>query len=293
MSNHPSTVMLFKVAFVTCIFLLGTAHSWAQDNENELGWSDTAELTAVFTGGNSAARTLGFKNELTYKWNNSTFTTDIGSLRAESTEITRSAIGDSPQNFQIVKNSVTSLTAKSDYARVRYDQAMNPRTFWYTSSGWEKNTFSGIQNRYSFGAGLGNTFFETNRTGLRTSYGVSYTIQDDVIENSDGHDRFAGIRLSYDYNFTFSSNTKFTSVLLADENLSNVSDFRVDFVNAIAVNLVSQLALKFSWQLLYDFQPSLVAIPLVNSKNIPSGPAVNIDLDRMDNLITFALVATF
>tara|TARA_Y100000588_G_scaffold320059_1_gene350439 strand:+ start:1178 stop:2059 length:882 start_codon:yes stop_codon:yes gene_type:complete len=293
MSNHPSILILSKITFSTFIFLLGTANSWAQDNENKLGWSDTAELTAVFTEGNSAARTIGFKNELIYKWNNSTFTTDIGSLRAESTEVIRSAVGDSPKNFQIVKNSVTSLTAKSDYARARYDQAMSPRTFWYTSSGWERNTFAGIQNRYSIGAGLGNTFFETNRTGLRTSYGVSYTIQDDVIENPEGQNRFAGIRLSYDYDLTFNSNTTFTSVLLADENLSDVSDFRIDFVNSIAVNLVSQLALKFSWQLLYDFQPSLIAIPLVNFKNIPSGSIVNIDLDRMDNLITFALVANF
>lgn len=293
MSHQPLTVILFKGTFVTVIFLLGTVPSWAQDNQNELGWSDTAELTAVFTEGNSAARTIGFKNQLTYKWDNSTLTTDIGSLRAESTEITRSAVGDSPQHFQIVKNSITSLTAKSNYARARYDQEMGTRTFWYTSSGWERNTFSGIQNRYSFGAGLGNTLFETNRTGFRTSYGMSYTIQDDVIKNPDGPHKFAGIRLSYDYDFTFSSNTKFTSVLLADENLSDVSDFRVDFINAIAVNIISQLALKFSWQLLYDFHPSLVEVPLVNSKNIPSGPVVNIDLDPMDNLVTFALVATF
>ena len=35
---------------------------------DQLGWSDTAELTLVFTGGNAEATTLGLRNALMGDW---------------------------------------------------------------------------------------------------------------------------------------------------------------------------------------------------------------------------------
>ena len=55
----------------------------------------------------------------------------------------------------------------------------------------------------------------------------------------------------------------------------------------------SQLALKVSWQLLYDRQPSLVPLPLVAPDGVPTGQTVLAPLDTVDNFLTFALVATF
>ena len=55
----------------------------------------------------------------------------------------------------------------------------------------------------------------------------------------------------------------------------------------------SQLALKVSWQLLYDNLPSLVGIPLTALGGGPTADTVFAELDSVDNLLTFALVASF
>ena len=82
-------------------------------------------------------------------------------------------------------------------------------------------------------------------------------------------------------------------MLVADENLDNTGDFRTDLINAVGVSMTSQLALKVSWQLLYDRQPSLVALPLLDVGGLPTGDTVFAELDKIDNFVTFALVASF
>ena len=284
-----TTVSLAVVILATT----GVGTAQAQEDDVAPGWSDTAELTVVFTGGNAEGSTVGFKNELTRTWESSDVVVGLGALRAESTSFTRTAVGPSPANFQITKNSVTALTAESYYARGQYARELNPRTFWYAGTGWERNTFAGIQNRYSWGGGLGNTWTDDESSTFKTEYGVTYTLQDDVAETADGNDTFGGLRLSYDYRRQLTANTEFTSVLVADENLQDTKDVRTDLVNAVAVSINSRLALKVSWQLLYDNLPSLIGIPLIGVGGGPTGETVFAELDSVDNLLTFALVANF
>ena len=80
---------------------------------------------------------------------------------------------------------------------------------------------------------------------------------------------------------------------MADENLNETDDFRSDLINAVAVSMNSRLALKVSWQLLFDNLPSLVEIPLTSLVGAPTGDTVFTELDNVDNLFTFALVASF
>ena len=278
---------------LTILVTVGVVTAEAQADDEELGWSDTAELTAVFTGGNAEASTLGFKNELTRDWESSDLVIGVGALRAESTAFTRTAVGVSPLSFQVTKDSVTALTAESYYARGQYERELSPRTFWYAGTGWERNTFAGIENRYSWGGGVGNTWVDDDASIFKTGYGFTYTVQDDVAETTDGNDTFGGLRLSYDYRRQLTANTEFTSLFVADENLQETEDFRTDLINAVAVSMSSQLALKVSWQLLYDHLPSLVGISLMGVNGLQTGDTVFTELDTVDNLLTFALVASF
>jgi len=120
----------------------GVGTACAQEDDDALGWSDTTELTVVFTGGNAEGSTVGFKNELTRAWESSDLVVSLGALRAESTAFTRTAIGDSPVSFQVTKNSLTAVTAESYYVHWQYDHELNVRAFWYAGTGWERNTFS-------------------------------------------------------------------------------------------------------------------------------------------------------
>jgi putative salt-induced outer membrane protein YdiY len=285
--RRRAVVVIATLALAT---LVTSRAALAQDEETELGWSDTAELTAVFTGGNAEASTFGFKNELARTWEDAALVLSVGALRAESTTSSRAAVGDSPASFRVIMESVSALTAESYYARGQYDRDLNARTFWYAGGGWDRNTFAGVQNRYSGGGGLGNTWVDNDQSTFKSGYGLTYTRQEDVV----GTDAtFGGLRLSYDYRRLLTATTEFTSVLVADESLNDTADFRTDLINAIAVSMSSQLALKVSWQLLYDHQPSLVGLPLLGAGGAPTGDTVFAELGTVDNLLTFALVATF
>ena len=288
MKVRVSLTMVFL--FLTTLVVAGVGTALAQDDEPELGWSETAELTVVFTGGNAEASTLGFRNQLARKWENASLVFDAGALRAESATIVRTAVGASPASFQVTKDSVSALTAESYYARGQYDRDISERAFWYTGAGWERNTFAGFANRSTVGGGFGNTWVDDDRATFKTAYGLTATRQDNLV----GIDTTsAGLRLSYDYRRQVTSNTEFTSVLVADENLDDTGDFRTDLINAVAVSMTSQLALKVSWQLLYDRQPSLIELPLFGAGGLPIGDTVFATLDKVDNFVTFALVASF
>ena len=268
--------------------VVGAGTAWAQDDEPELGWSNAAELTMVFTGGNAESSTLGFRNELARTWENANLLLDVSALRAESTTVTRTAVA-TPTMFQVNESSISTLTAANYYARGQYDHNITERTFWFAGSGWERNTFSGIAHRYTANGGVGNTWLNDERSTFKTSYGLSVTRQDDVV-NVDGIRTFAGLRLSYDYRRQLTDNTEFTSGLVADQNLDETDDFRTDFVNAVTVNMNSLLALTVRWRLLFDGQPSPIEVPLVDASGLTT---TFIDANKIDNFLTFALVASF
>ena len=84
----PLTVFLALTILVTT----GVEMVYAQDDEQDLGWFDTAELTVVSTSGNANSSTVGFKNELMRTWESSDLLIALGALHAGSTTLTRTAV---------------------------------------------------------------------------------------------------------------------------------------------------------------------------------------------------------
>lgn len=277
-------------ARATCIAaffgLIIPAMTAAQDNEPELGWHDVAEITFVLTEGNAKSNTLGGRNLLEHLWANARLSFDAGAIRTESTTVKKTAVGDS-QEFRVAKQSDAEVTAENYYVRSRYDRDIGDRFFWFVGGGWDRNTFAGIENRYTGVGGIGNIWFESDISGFRTDYGVTFTSQDNV-EGAD--DEFGGLRVGWDYWRQLTGNTRFDSVLLLDENLSEGSDFRTDFINSLAVSMSESLALKASYQLLFDNEPSGSLIPLVTLVGAPTETFVLAPLDEVDSLFTLALV---
>ena len=77
---------------------------------------------------------------------------------------------------------------------------------------------------------------------------------------------------------------------MADQNLKETDDLRVDWTNAVAVSISDGLALKVSYQLLYDHQPALVSLPLFDTAGTPSGTKVTVVGDKVDSVLSVALV---
>jgi putative salt-induced outer membrane protein YdiY len=249
------------------------------------GWSDVAEVTFVLTAGNASSSTFGLKNTAERMWEKSSFKLSFGAVRTESGITTRIASG-TPENFTVSESTDSEVTAENYFVKSRLDRSLTEAAFIFGGADWDRNTFAGIQNRYGLVSGAGKAWFEEETRRLKTDLGLTYTIQEDVVEDPDGDDSFLGLRGSYDYFRSLTENTDLTSVLVVDQNLEATEDLRADWTNSLAVAMSERLALKTSLQLLYDKDPALTAVPLGDTE-------VLTPLGKVDTVFTVAIVANF
>ena len=256
----------------------------AQD-ERPLGWSDVAELTFVLTAGNASSSTFGLKNTAEHLWEKAAFKLSFGAVRTESGITTRTATG-TPDNFTVSESTESEVTAENYYIKGRLDRSLGDAAFFFGGADWDRNTFAGIQNRYGFVTGAGKAWYEEETRRFKTDLGVTYTLQDDVVENPDADDSFFGLRGSYDYFRKLTETTGLSSTLVVDQNLNTTEDLRADWVNSIAVAMSERLALKTSLQILYDKDPALTSVPLGDTE-------VLTPLGKVDSIFTVAIVVNF
>lgn len=261
------------------------------EEDPELGWSDAAELTFVATSGNAESSTLGLNNKLTRKWQAASFKLEAGALRAETTTTTREAV-DTGAGILVRERSESALTAEKYFLRGKYRRTVSERFGWFAGGGWDRNEFAGVANRYFAVGGIGHVWFDGEDASFQTDYGLTYTRQEDVIEDPRADDSFLGLQLGWDYRRRLTSSTVYESDLRVDQNLDDTSDLRADFANSLAVSMSERLAIKLGLELLFDNQPSRVLVPLVDPAGNPLG-SVPVALDKLDSLFSVALVVAF
>jgi len=284
MRIRPSLMSFYStMSAIACFGLLIQAGP-AAAQDGDTGWTTSAELSYVLTAGNASASTLGVRTTTEYAWPNATFQFAAGGIRTESETTTRTATG-TVNDFEIIEETVSELTAESYFARGRYDRDISGRTYAFGGAGWERNTFAGFDNRYSGVAGLGREWLGTENRRLKTDLGFTYTKQEDVVENPAVDDSFAGFRALVDFAHPVSETTRYSSQLVVDENLSETSDLRADWTNSVSVAISDELSLKTTYQLLFDNEPALVSVPL-------DGNQVLTPLDEVDSVFTVAVVVT-
>lgn len=251
-------------------------------------WDNQTELSFVSTGGNKSTNTLGAKSALIGKSGLNTFKVEGGGIRGESTVTTRTATGTT-EDFTLREITESELTAASYFARARYDRALT-RSFLFTGVGWDRNTFAGVSSRVGFVLGLGKTWVDTDTRRFKVDLGATYTIQKDVEPAPNADEGFGGARASLDALTPLSSSSDYSTILTIDQNVEDTSDRRADWTNSITVALSARLALKTSLQLLYDSQPSLLRVPLVDDQGAPTGSRVATPGAKVDNVLTLTLV---
>ena len=261
-------------------------------DEPKIGWSDQAELSYVLTAGNSESSTLGLKNELKRTWDVATFSFKVAAIRAEATTFFRTAVG-TPDNFVFTEDKESSLTAENYLAALRYDRKVSSFLFWYGGASWERNRFAGVDSREIAEGGLGNIWVDRDEVKFKTTYAVTYTDQEDVVEVPDRDGSFVGARLGWDYLHKFGANTTYVNTLILDDNLEDTSDWRGDMLNAVTVTMTKRLALKAGLKWLYDAQPSFEAVPLQDSLGVPTGELALVELDNLDTIFTTSLVVNW
>jgi hypothetical protein len=273
---------------VSLVAGIGTAQ--AQD-ERQLGWFLTGEVSGVWTSGNSESNTLGLATTVRRLWENSELKFDGGAVRSESGITTRTAVG-TPDDFVVEKVTTKEKTAENYYLRGRYDYKLSERFFTFAGADWLRNTFAGIDSRLLFAAGAGNIWVDDDRLRFRTDYSATYTFQEDVVENPFIKTNFPGLRLSYALWWNLTNSADFESTLIADWNLDNTNDLRFDFTNALPIAISGKLAFKPSLQLLWRNEPSLTEVVLEDQGGVPTGDTVLVPLEKLDSFFTLALVVT-
>ena len=160
--------------------------------EAPFSWDNSTEFSYVATAGNASSNTLGLKSTLTGSGSGGTFKLEVGGIRASSNFTTRTAVGTS-DDFVINEETRTEQSAANYFARSRYDHTLGG-AFAFGGGGWERNTFSGVNNRFSLVSGVGKTWVEGDTGLFKTDLGATYTIQKDVQPDPSESEGFAGLR---------------------------------------------------------------------------------------------------
>lgn len=288
---------MFRKHFLALCALLAlsvaSVPALAQDEEEpKTGWEFETELTGIWTAGNAETNTFGLDATLRRLWRKSTLSLRGGGTQTQSTLVTRSATGTTDE-FEITKTENTAKTAELFFARALYEYNFSTAFFAFGGLDWLRNTFSGIDSRTLLAAGAGNTWKDNETTRFRTRYSVTYTFEEDVVENPFTNSSFPGLRFAYDYRTQATESTLFESIFILDWNLDNTDDARIDFVNSLAISITQTLFFKPSWRLLWRNDPALTTVPLVDGDGTPTGGTVVTPLEDLDSIFSLSLVMRF
>lgn len=285
--NGKSTI---TVVLSALLFLSLHGFGNAEDEEKKEGWFFTAEFAVVTTAGNSETSTFGLGSTLRRVWSRSEANLKFGGIRSESSVKTRTAIGLSPDDFRLEETKQTEKTAENYYARARYDYKVTDRFDVFGGVDWMRNVFAGTDSRFLLAAGAANIWKDKERVRFSTDYSVTYTFEQDVVDNPFVSSKFPGLRLGYDFWSQLTESTEFISDFILDWNLDNTEDVRIDFLNELPISVTEKLAFKPSLRLLWRNDPALTSVPLFEPDGTDTGNTVSVPLEELDAIFTIALV---
>ncbi len=295
MIRQASNRNIFVVMTLVAALVAGPVAYAQETKEEELGWKILADLSWVVTSGNSDTSTIGFKSKSVRKWMRSSWEINAGGIKVKNTKIDPIAIG-TVGSFVIDERETTETTAENYYLNSRYDRFKGDNFFTYGGLGWDRNEPAGVENRYTGSVGIGNRWINKERVKFRTDYAVTYTDQQDVVDDPTVDGTFAGLRITITYLHKLGENGVYLLDTIIDENLDETEDLRVDMTNSFAVSINSHLALKTSLQFKYDNLPALEQVNLYTPPNAPPAApdgTVLREVDELDTFFTTALVISF
>jgi len=277
----------FVRAGVVAGVLSFAAHVPVTGQDADFVWDNATEFSYVQTAGNASSNTLGLKSALTGTGGPNSFKVEVGGIRSSSTQTDRSATGTTT-SFVITETTRTEQSAENYFAKGRYDRDVGV-AFAFGGAGWERNTFAGFNHRVSIVAGVGKTWVEGGPGLFKTDIGATYTVQKDIEDDPTRNDGFGGLRATIEATRALTSTTDLASTIVVDERIHLRKDVRFDWVTSVAVALTEGLAFKTSYQMLFDNDPALIGVPLLDAGGNSIGQ-VRTPSDKVDSFITLSLV---
>ena len=226
------------------------------------GWYSSTDLTAVVAHGNSDTINVGATVNVRRMWLRTSWTNTLSFSRNDVRDPQRTAV--------ISGNSATlgtgEFTAKSEklFANSNFERRVTERFFWNLGATGERDKFAGLNSRLTGVAGVGMLWQSTQGDGfVKAGVAGTYTAQNEVIDDPETENQFAGVRFNLDGEKRFGTESQhaFTSNLIVDENVQQTDDLRANWQNALAAAISQKMQLKVGVQLAFDNAPALIDYP--------------------------------
>jgi len=194
-------------------------------------WAGTVEFSLLTARGNSSTQT--------------------GSLKAEAARETQAEkwIG---RAGGLLSKSEGEKTAEYYYLNGEYNYRHNAQTYSSYFLGWEKDTLAGLDARLTGRVGLGHEYFKKDRDILVAEAGMAFVYENEKEETN----RFPEGRLFGKVVHTFREGVIFTQELEGLQDLTMLTNYRINSLSALEVAINSHWAVKTSLAIRYDHEPA-------------------------------------
>lgn len=226
------------------------------------GWYSSTDLSAVIAHGNSDTLNVGANVNIRWQGLRTSWTNTISFARNDVRD---------PQILAIISGSSAvvqkgEFVAKSEklFANSNFERRVTERFFWNLGATGERDKFAGLNSRLTGVAGIGMIWQAAQGDGFfKAGVAGTYTAQDEVVDDPETENQFAGVRFTADGEKRFGNEKQhaFTSNLIVDQNLQQTDDTRATWQNALAASLSQRLALKVAVSTAFDNAPQLVDLP--------------------------------
>jgi len=260
--------------------LLLAAPTLAQEEKTPPYTEQKADLGYTLTSGNARAQTLSALYDYKHAFTFGELVFNASALRSETSD--RVLVGVDAANQPIfVENENVAAEAYGVGAKYRHD--LGPRLFAYGLGAWARILQAGLDDRWRGGGGLGVKLIAPQPHQLDVEVGAEYT-DERYVDGSTAS--FASLRAFAGYDFALSDHSGFSSDLEFLENLDDTDDYRFNWTSSITASMMSNLALKLSYLVLFDNRPAVLVVS-------PGPPPVLDEREELDQIFTTSLVVNW
>jgi putative salt-induced outer membrane protein YdiY len=205
------------------ILLAAAAPALAQEAAAPKKWKDAAELSYVQTSGNSKTATTAAKNLFNYDWEKAALELAGGGLGTKSRD---------------------TVTAEQYGASEKVSFKLAGKNYAFQKTGWNKDRFAGIKDRWDLGLGLGRHILEKGNDSLFAEVGGGYIFEDRLpgAENKS----FGTYRGYAKYIRTLSPTANASQDLEYLGNLKDSKGYRMNAETALVASISTHFSLKAS-----------------------------------------------
>lgn len=261
----PSLLLIVVVASLPL-------HAADDSKAPKLGWFNSTELSVVYTSGDSATQTYGFKNTLRKIWDKARYKLGADYLRADTADDRYLLVdpgytflpGEQPTDPTVtlvtppVEPDVEKIFVESIYAR-----EITERFFWTAGASWDRNEDAGILNRYIGFGTVGNRWFNRDDFAWSTTYGLSYTDRPEEHTEPGREELFAGLRLGSELRMKMGTITSFDNEFTGNVSFADRDDYSINITSSVSVVMSKHVSLKVSLQYLFNNEPALEDVDLI------------------------------